>query len=199
MAFTEAALQDRGHEVDGAESNDVKPEDLCRAGNQGKGRGVIAAHVVVAAEHCQAKSQCDQQAQGDDDGPYRHVQAKDGAADVFMAGPGIDVEQALPFRHHQQQDGESQGDAGVAVGVWPAQVEQQTEADSEHGDTLQETERAGEFAERILHDGGRREDGGDDSDHAKEIEVVQERQSALDGRRGRHSRIQGMPKPYSGL
>jgi hypothetical protein len=29
--------------------------------------------------------------------------------------------------------------------------------------------------------------------------MVQERQSALGGRRGRHSRIQGMPKPYSGL
>src|SRR4029077_18424933 len=84
-----------------------QPDDLCEADDRERA-DIILAQVLVAADGSQLHGVRDQETKRDDDRPDRHVEAEDGSANVFLTGPGIDVEKRLAYGHDQKEDCEQE-------------------------------------------------------------------------------------------
>jgi hypothetical protein len=89
------------------------------------------------------------------------VEAEDGSANVFLTGPGIDVEKRLAYGHDQKEDCEQETEARILIREAVPKIEHYTEANAEQRCALQEAQGARQLAACILHEHRRRQDAGD--------------------------------------
>ena len=101
------------------------------------------------------------------------------AADVFVARTRINIEQALPHRDDQQNDGKQQAEPGVLIREPAPEIQHDAEAHAQHGHALQQAERARQLAFHILQRHCRCQNPGDHEHHDQQVDVVQEREHSL--------------------
>ena len=107
------------------------------------------------------------------------MKAEHRGSDVFMAGARINIEQGLPDRDDQQEDRKEHADADVSIGEPVPDVQHDPEADAEQPNALQQAQRTGKFAVRILQRHGRAQNARDHQHRHEKIDLVQPGKSAI--------------------
>ena len=113
VALADPALHDDRPEIDERDGDQIEAERRGETADGGAGPG--RPPTVLGADDAQLHGEGGDQSDGDEDRPHRHVEPEQGAPDIFVAGARIDVEQGLANRDDQQEHGEQQAVAEVAV------------------------------------------------------------------------------------
>src|SRR5688572_9933504 len=136
VALTQTALQYDRHQVDHAERDDIKAQEVGSFLDRGKFAQLCGTQILVAAENCKLDRVCGQQTQRNDDGPHRHMEAEYRAANVFMARARINVEQTLTYGNDEQNDRKQEAEAGVLIRKSAPKIQHDAEAHAKHRDPL---------------------------------------------------------------
>lgn len=114
MARAELALKNDRHEVDRAESNEVKGQDPRQPVDEGERPGARFTQMSIAAENHEFE-RMRQLRNRDHDRPYRHMKAEYRGSDVLVASARVNIEQCPPGRNDQQEDRKKHADADVLI------------------------------------------------------------------------------------
>ena len=170
VALAEPALDEHGQAIDPAENNHVEPE---RGRQTARNRSFHLGRGAGPSKKRQADRESEQQRDRDEDGPDGHMDAKNRAADVSVSRAWKEIEQGLPRGNHQEQHRENEADAGASLRAVAAQLDDQPKAATEHGDTLEQTQRAGNLPADKLDSHRRGEDARQGEQHQQEDQPIQ--------------------------
>src|ERR1700692_2806008 len=98
MTLAEPALDEHGQTVHPADNNYVEAETVGQAAQGGSFRRRRGPR---PSKNCQSDCEAKQERDRDKDGPDRHMDAKNGAANVSVSGAWKEIKQGLSRGNHQ--------------------------------------------------------------------------------------------------